>query len=251
MTESKKGIYLPFKPNNGNLNMDLDERLLDFAVKNGWEVPVLRFYGWAPSCVSLGRNQDDDCVDKKYCEEHGIDIVRRLTGGRALLHDDELTYSFVCPASYLKEGSSVMKSYKEISGSLALGFNKLGIEVGFPEEKKSSTKYEYCMSLSTGADLSYNGKKIVGSAQYRKNDYILQHGSILFSLDKKKIKGIFGEEPACDNIVSLNEILPKLTGYELCNALKEGVEEYFLIQLETIHPQDQSEEFLLRQGICV
>lgn len=251
MSNNPNGIYLPYKPNNGNTNMDLDERLLNFAVKNEWKVPVLRFYGWAPACVSLGRNQDDDCVDKKYCEKYGIDIVRRLTGGRALLHDDELTYSFVCPASYLKNGETVIQSYREISGALALGFRKLGIDVGFPKDKKPSTKYEYCMSLATGADLSYEGKKIAGSAQFRKNDYILQHGSILFSLDSKKIKGIFGEEPKENNIVTMHEIFPSLTGYELCNALKEGVEEYFSIKLETIRSQDQSEGFLLRQGICV
>lgn len=251
MPETKKGIFLPFKPNNGNLNMDLDERLLSFAIKNEWKVPVLRFYGWAPSCVSLGRNQEDNCVDKQYCEMHGIDIVRRLTGGRALLHDDELTYSFVCPASFLKNGETVIQSYKEISGALVCGFNNLGIEVSFPQEKKAATKYEYCMLLSTGADLSYEGRKIVGSAQFRKNGYILQHGSILFSLDTDKVRGIFSEEPASDKITAIREISPDLTGFELCKALKRGFEEHFETEFETIRSQDQSEEFLLRQGICV
>ena len=248
---SKNGVFLPFRPNNGNTNMDLDERLLNFAIKNDWQVPVLRFYGWAPACVSLGRNQDDEDINKVYCAEHGIDIVRRLTGGRALFHDDELTYSFVCPSSFLKSGETVLKSYKEISGALAAGFKRLGIELGFPETKKASTNYAYCMSLSTGADLSFCGKKIVGSAQYRKHNYILQHGSILFSYDTDKIKNIFGEEPEQNKITTLRDILPGISGYELCNALKKGMEEYFSIEFDTIRLQDQSEEFLLRQDICV
>lgn len=251
MTYKQKGVFLPYKPHNGNTNMDLDERLLGFAIKNEWKVPVLRFYGWAPACVSLGRNQDDSCIDKEYCKKNGIDIVRRLTGGRALLHDDEITYSFVCPADFLKNGNKVLSSYREITGALICGFNMLGIETGFPDDVKCSTKYEYCMSLSTGADLSYKGKKIVGSAQFRKQGYILQHGSILFNLNEEKIKGIFGEYPKTDKITSLNEINPSLTGFQLCEALKDGFERYFDIEFEAIHSQDQSEEFLLRQDIHV
>ena len=167
------------------------------------------------------------------------------------MHDEELTYSFVCPVSFLKNGETVIQSYKEISGALALGLKKLGFEIGFPKDKKASTNFEYCMSLSTGADLSCNGKKIIGSAQFRKNGYILQHGSILFDYDKQKIKGIFGEEPEADKITTIKEINPSITGYELCNALKDGVEEYFELSFDTIHLQGQNVEFWLRQGICV
>lgn len=247
----EKGLFLSYQPQTGNVNMDLDERLLNFSIENSLKFPIFRLYGWAPACVSLGRNQDDECINKSFCQENGIDIVRRLTGGRALLHDDELTYSFVCPASFLKNGETVIQSYKEISGALACGFKKLGIQTEFPAQKKAETKFEYCMSLSTGADLSFEGKKIVGSAQFRKNGYILQHGSILFSLDKDKLKGIFSEEPRFDKITTIKDINPKLTGYELSRALKNGVEEYFSMSFDTIHLQGQNVEFWLRQGICV
>ena len=247
----KNGVYLPFRPRNGNDNMDLDERLLNFAIQNVWDVPVLRFYGWSPACVSLGRNQEDTCVNKKYCEQQGIDIVRRITGGRALFHDDELTYSFICPVSYLKNGETIIQSYKEISGAIAQGFKKLGIDVQLPSEKRVSTHFEYCMSLATGADLSVDGKKLVGSAQFRKKGYILQHGSILYTYDKEKIEKIFSEKPSDDKIALLKQLIPDITGAKLCEALKAGFEDYFDIIFEPVRLQDQSEEFLLRQDICV
>ncbi len=247
----KNGVFLSFRPRNGNDNMDLDERILNFSIQNQWDVPVLRFYGWTPACVSLGRNQDDCCINKTYCEQQGIDIVRRITGGRALFHDDELTYSFVCPVSFLKNGETVISSYKEISGAIAEGFKMLGIDAEFPDEKRASTHYEYCMSLATGADLSVGGKKLVGSAQFRKKGYILQHGSILYSYDKEKIEKIFSEEPRETKIAVLKDIAPDLTGAGLCNALKSGFEQFFDITFEPVRLQDQSEEFLLRQDICV
>lgn len=247
----KKGVYLSYRPRNGNDNMDLDERLLNLAIDKEWDVPVLRFYGWSPACVSLGRNQDDSCVNKEYCAKNGIDIVRRVTGGRALYHDDELTYSFVCPVSFLKNGETIISSYKEISGAIALGFNKLGIAADFPENKKIQTKHEYCMSLATGADLSVDGRKLVGSAQYRKKGYILQHGSILYSYDKERIENIFSEKPYDSKIAVLKELSPKTNGVMLCDALKRGFESFFDITFDSVHLQDQSEEFLLRQDIHV
>ena len=248
MMPKTKGIFFPYKVNNGYTNMGLDESILNFAIANDWKIPVLRFYGWSPACVSLGRNQDDSCIDREYCKQNNIDIVRRLTGGRALLHDDELTYSFICPVSFLDKGETVLLSYKEISGALAQGFKELGIDVDFPQQKKVYTKHEYCMSLSTGADLSYNDKKIVGSAQFRKQGYILQHGSILFDYDKAKIKSIFQEEPDSAHIVTIKELFTNLSRYDFCSAIKTGVEKFFNIEFETIQSQDQSEEFLLRQG---
>lgn len=210
--------------------MDFDEKILNYAISQQLNQPVFRLYGWAPKCVSLGRNQKEN-INKDFCKTDNIDIVRRLTGGRALLHDNELTYSFVCPVSFLKNGETVIQSYKEISGALALGLKQLGIDAQFPEEKKASTHFEYCMSLSTGADLSVNGKKIVGSAQFRKQGYILQHGSIMFDYDKEIIKNVFGEDPDTSKITTIKETAPQVTLEELCNSLKFGVEKAFEIKL--------------------
>ena len=227
------GYFLPYGVYSGKYNMDKDEQLIEKAINNRLTFPILRFYGWSPACVSLGRNQNDEHINKQFCKDNNIDIVRRITGGRALLHDNELTYSFICPASFLKNGESIIESYKEISSALALGFKKLGMEVEFPQNVRAKTKFEYCMLLSTGADLSYLGKKIVGSAQFRKQGYILQHGSIMFDYEPMRIKNIFGEYPEDEKIAILNDILPDITVEELCNSIKSGVEEYFNIKLQT------------------
>ena len=220
-------FFITYSVNSGKFNMDFDEKLLNIAVSEKKETPTLRLYGWSPACVSLGRNQDDSHINKDFCNENNIDIVRRLTGGRALLHDNELTYSFVCPVNFLKNGETIIHSYKEISGALATGLKKTGIAAYMPEEKKASTKFEYCMSLSTGADLSFKGKKIAGSAQFRKQGYILQHGSIMFDYDKEKIKNIFGEAPLEDKITTIKESAPQVSLEGLSNSLKAGFEEYF------------------------
>lgn len=214
--------FIPYAINDGKYNMDFDEKLLDSAIKNQIKTPVLRLYGWSPACLSLGRNQKDSNINTRYCNENGIDRVRRLTGGRALLHDNELTYSFATPCSFLKNGESVIQSYKEISGGLIEGFSLLGVELNFGQEKKAATKFEYCMSLSTGADLCFEGKKLIGSAQFRKENYILQHGSILLDYDKEKIKNIFGESPDEEKITTLNAINPAISLEELCNSIKTG-----------------------------
>lgn len=226
------GYFIPYKVNTGEYNMEYDKHLLEYSIEKNLKEPIFRLYGWSPACISLGRNQSDEHINKDFCNKNNIDIVRRLTGGRALLHDNELTYSFVCPIEFLKNGETVIQSYKEISGALALGLKKLGLNAEFPIEKKAHTNFEYCMSLATGADLSIDNKKIIGSAQFRKQGYILQHGSIMFDYDEQKLENIFGEKPLTEKITTINNINPKIKLEELCIALKSGVEEFFNITLE-------------------
>ena len=198
--------YIPYEVKTGNENMQIDSDLLDNAIANNEIEPIFRLYGWSPACVSLGRNQNDDFLDYELLKSNHIDAVRRLTGGRALLHDDEITYSFICPASYLSQGEHVISSYKEICQILIDKFKKLGIELSFGTNKQIKTGFDYCMLLSTGADLCYDGKKLIGSAQYRKQGYILQHGSILYDYDKILLEKIFGEEISTDEITCIKDI---------------------------------------------
>lgn len=202
--------HIEYITDTGVKNMQIDSDLLDFAIKNKQQEPILRFYSWAPPCVSLGRNQSDDFLDKDFLKSQNIDIVRRLTGGRALLHDKELTYSYICPVNYLKNGQSIVNSYKEISQFLIDGFKELGIVLEFGN-KKPHTKFDYCMSVSTGADLCFNGKKLIGSAQFRKEEYILQHGSILFDYDQDLIEKIFNEKIDKNSLTCMKEIDPDIT----------------------------------------
>ncbi|MBS5801719.1 MAG: lipoate--protein ligase family protein [Brachyspira sp.] len=202
--------FIPYEVKTGAENMQTDSDLLDFAVQNKLDYPIFRLYGWHPACISLGRNQQDAFIDKKFLKDTGIDLVKRLTGGRALLHDNEITYSYICPVSCLKHGENVMQSYVEISQILIDGFAKLGIELDFGASKPVNTKFDYCMLISTGADLCYKGKKLIGSAQCRKEGYILQHGSILYDYDAALLEKIFNEPLSTDTITSVKEINPDI-----------------------------------------
>lgn len=215
--------FIPYEVKNGQENMQIDSDLLNYAIKNKLDYPIFRLYGWKPACISLGRNQSDEFIDKEFLNQEGIDMVRRLTGGRALLHDNEITYSYICPTSYLKNGDNITKSYIEISQILIDKFKKIGIELNFGTTKKINTKSDYCMLISTGADLCYEGKKLIGSAQCRKNGYILQHGSILYDYDKSLLEKIFHEEVNTDSITSIKLINPNITKEDIINLLSSDL----------------------------
>lgn len=211
--------YINYQVLTGQENMRIDSDLLDSAIENKLDYPIFRLYAWKPACVSLGRNQKDDFLDRSFLKENNIDVVRRLTGGRALLHADEITYSFICPTSYLKNGEHVVSSYKEISRILIGKFKTIGIDLDFGSNKPIKTGFDYCMLISTGADLCYHGKKLIGSAQCRKQGYILQHGSILYDYDKALLEKIFKEPVSTDEITSIKKINPKLTKEKIIDIL--------------------------------
>lgn len=198
--------FIPFEVKTGQENMQIDSDLLEYAIKNQLKEPIFRLYGWSPACVSLGRNQKSDFLDLDFLKQNNIDYVRRLTGGRALLHDNEITYSYICSASFLENGENVVNSYKEISKILIDAFKKLDIELDFGGTKKVKGHMDYCMLVSTGADLCYQNRKLIGSAQFRKEGYILQHGSILYDYDKELLEKIFKEEVDTSSIISIKEI---------------------------------------------
>ena len=133
--------FIPYSVYNGQKNMDIDSELLEEAISNQLDYPIFRLYGWEPACISLGRNQDESFIDKEFLSENNIELVRRLTGGRALLHDKEITYSYICPVSYLKHGEHIISSYKEICeilikkfhGSILYDYNKPLLEKIFNE----------------------------------------------------------------------------------------------------------------------
>jgi len=220
--------FISYKKLDGFKNMETDKALLDIAIEKQLD-PILRFYGWSQPTLSLGRNQSLKNINTEYCANNNIDIVKRPTGGRALIHDKELTYSFITPVNFLSRGSSVIESYREISEALILGFKNLHLDLKFPEYKKISVKDGYCMALSTGTDLSYNGKKLIGSAQFRKQGYILQHGSILIDIDENLLLKIFNFKENFSNVITLSQIKPELGNIDvLAKAVKAGFREKFL-----------------------
>ncbi|EKE04405.1 MAG: hypothetical protein ACD_20C00084G0025 [uncultured bacterium] len=225
--------FIPFEKFDGSTNMTIDELILADSIQNQLE-PTLRLYGWLNPTLTLGRNQSFKGLNLDYCKQNNIDIVKRPTGGRAVLHHHELTYSFITPVEFLNNGHSVLYSYKEISDALITGFKKLNIELSYPEYKKVCVKDGYCMAISTGSDLNYNGKKLIGSAQFRQQNYILQHGSILIDIDKEMLANIFNSPTLDSNLTTINSINKDLADIELLsNAMKAGFEEKFSIKFNT------------------
>lgn len=220
---------IPYRVYDGAENMRIDEELFDEAITSSCKEPVLRLYGWKRPTLTIGRNQSCDGIDEEFCREKNIQIIRRITGGRAVLHDSELTYCFVVPVDFLRDGSCVIKSYREISEALVLGFSEMGVEVSFIDNKKVSVKNPYCMAISSGADLSVCGRKFIGSAQCRKRGYILQHGSIVFDIDSSLVSGIFGEDEGKESVITLMEINQNLASDIdfVCRNVISGFEKKF------------------------
>jgi lipoyl(octanoyl) transferase len=168
-------------PAAGAWNMAVDEVLLD-GVDAGSAPPTLRFYTWTPACLSLGYFQPFNVLNVEGCREHGIDIVRRPTGGRAILHDRELTYSVALPASVLGHDAGILPSYRRLSLALQAGLQRLGIDVSLGPESEAPNRAVHgpvCFDRPSAHEILLHGRKLVGSAQVRRAGALLQHGSIV------------------------------------------------------------------------
>lgn len=177
--------YLPYAVYSGAENMAVDEALLLTMANTPDPQPVLRFYGWSPATLSLGYAQSyHQEVDEEACLAEGIEIVRRPTGGRAVLHQYELTYSVIAPEHDPHVSGTVIESYLRISQALLQGLKALGVPAemvacGGVKEASSSA----CFDAPSWYELVVGGRKLVGSAQVRKEGVLLQHGSILIHFD--------------------------------------------------------------------
>lgn len=167
----------------GQFNMDFDMQRAR-AVQSGEALPMFRLYGWAPWAASLGAHQKETDISMDKCREYGFDLVRRPTGGRAVLHADEITYSAVLP---LPEGRTVHDVYRELHEVLlrslhALGCTNMEFEKSQPDFRelyKRSAMSTSCFASAARYEISENGRKAVGSAQRLIGNVLLQHGSIL------------------------------------------------------------------------
>lgn len=165
---------------DGALNMALD-RAVQMARQQGLVPPTLRLYGWARPTVTLGRFQDAGDVDADVALSAGVDIVRRATGGRGVLHDDEVTYSVVAAVDDgVPEG--VAASYRYLAGALAAAYDLLGLNAGLTGGRATGGSAA-CYLTSAGADLAVGGRKLSGSAQVWSGGTVLQHGSFVRSRD--------------------------------------------------------------------
>lgn len=250
---------------NGFTNMAVDEAIAN-AVARGDQPPTLRLYGWAPPAISLGYHQDrDDGIDLQAVRERGYDIVRRPTGGRAILHADEGTYSFCIRQAEIAGGNSVMQSYREISRGIIAGLELLGAHVSLGADDIAASAAQdmteaaraICFAKTARCDLQAAGRKVVGSAQVRRDGGILQHGSIPLEIDLEDqiavmpgTDGRMARQVLAGAAMSVNELLGRPVSFnELSEAVAEGFAQTFGVELapEDLSDEEQAQAVLLRE----
>jgi lipoate-protein ligase A len=172
----------------GAENMAIDEAIT-MAIAERLVPPTLRFYAWAPPCVSLGRNQKLAEVDAARCAGRGYEIVRRPTGGRAILHTDELTYSVVAPPDHPILAGYVLDSYLRLSGGLVAGLARLGIDAEpAPGTNRAGPGVSAaCFEVPSAYEIVAGSRKVLGSAQARRARSVLQHGSLPLTGDLTRV----------------------------------------------------------------
>ncbi len=229
--------------NTGQFNMDFDLQLVEKVSKE--KIPHLRFYQWDPFAISLGYHQKIESINLELCRQNGIDVVYRPTGGRAILHAEELTYSVIIPFSFTPN-----EIYYLINRALIEGFrlyDKRLMEVDL-EKSQIDFKNFYkspssipCFSSSAKHEIKYMNKKLVGSAQRVNNDVVLQHGSILIGdyhkkltdylmIDEKEKESL--RKDLDEKTVSLKEILDNdIDINRLKESIKKGFEKIFEAEL--------------------
>ena len=169
------------EPTNGAWNMALDEAILASAARHV-SLPTLRLYAWHPACLSLGQAQSAGDVDSTRLVERGWDLVRRPTGGRAILHTDELTYSVSASQDESRVAGTILESYRRLSKALIAALEILSIKASADQKYSlppgTQPNGAVCFEVPSNYEITVRGKKLIGSAQARRFGGVLQHGSL-------------------------------------------------------------------------
>lgn len=235
------------KTANGAFHMAADQALLENAYQI--QTPTLRVYSWKPACISLGIHQSIDDIDLELCERDHVDVVRRPSGGRAVLHHEEMTYSVVFPEKSPMGSRSLTEIYDQVNRGLLHGIRKLGVSAGI-EKRSLDFRNHYQSKLSTSCfsaaakyEIVIHGKKMAGSAQRRISSGVLQHGSILIGRgDLMLTDYLKGVEPDAkekmrhllmEKSISIGEALNRNVAFqETVTAIKQGMAEFFELQYD-------------------
>ncbi len=235
----KRWRFLNSGSGNAFFNMAVDEAVAR-EVASGSSVPTVRVFGWSPPAVSFGYAQRVAReVDLEKCRRMGVGVVRRPSGGRAVLHWNELTYSVLCPEEDPILGGSIQDSYRKISLCLVDGLRSLGLEVEFEPGRQASvsprgkTLTAPCFSSTSQYEVTLRGRKMIGSAQRRLEGALLQHGSLLMGPQHKRIVDLLpaGREAFRDRFaieldahtISLEEAAGRIYAFdEVAEAIRGG-----------------------------
>ncbi len=216
---------------NGPWNMALDEAILVFAASKQVP-PTLRLYEWDPPCISLGYAQQSKDVDLQALEAENWDIVRRPTGGRAILHKNELTYSICTSTDEPFMKGNILESYRRISDTLIGALSKLNLHADANKIYTNTprTPQAVCFEVPSNYEVTFNGKKLIGSAQSRKMGGILQHGALPLCGDLSQINRVLrfssiderdmANARLLDHAITLESALGKPVSFaEVCDVL--------------------------------
>lgn len=246
--------YANSGPRSGAFNMALDEAVAR-RMQEGEGRPLLRLYRWSPWAISLGHHQSEDDLAGAACRAEGIDIVRRPTGGRAILHAEELTYCVVMPAG--RRG--VLQVYNEISTALVQGLREFGVNVTLQKSQPDfAAAYRDassipCFTSSARYEIEWNGRKLVGSAQRRfgegGHDVVLQHGSILCGAAHRRLTDYLAvRDPSVAERIRVDMAaktvdLREITGSEveweeLARCIRRGFETSWGVAFEECVPEE-------------
>jgi lipoate-protein ligase A len=219
--------------------MAVDQAILE-AVGRGESLPTLRLYAWEPPCLSLGYGQRASDVDFERVAACGWDVVRRPTGGRAILHTDELTYSLCLPEDDELAAGSVVESYQRISMAMLAGLRQLGAKPQANAQAARAAGGPVCFDTPSHYEITVDGRKLVGSAQARRGGGVLQHGSLPVCGDLGRIcEGLvypdeaareLGKATVCARAITLQEALGwPVTVEEAAEAIIDGFAETFSV----------------------
>lgn len=230
--------FIDTGPCGAAYNMALDEAIA-IAVRKDSVPPTLRLYRWDVPSVSIGCFQKTSDVDVEYCIEKHFPIVRRPTGGRAILHTNELTYSFSVKTTSEPFSRGLFDSYKRISSAFAHALSKFGLppELKLQRETRRSPRHvknPLCFQSTSYGEISVSNNKVVGSAQKRWTDGLLQQGSIPYSIDKEEMFKVFRLESGQMSgklIIGLKDIFPELNPDDFKNVIRISFEETFNVRL--------------------
>jgi lipoyl(octanoyl) transferase len=202
----------------GASNMALDALLLEDAARTARA--TLRLYRWSPSCLSFGRNEPALArYDRAAIEQRGWDVVRRPTGGRAVWHEQEVTYAVAAPIAAF---GSLQQSYCAIHERLAAALRTLGApaQLAPTNDRPASLAAGACFASPVGGEVTVHGRKVVGSAQVRLGSALLQHGSILLGGSQENIQAVSRQPLAIGSATALSHVLGReVTFDEVANAI--------------------------------
>jgi len=238
---NKQWQIVPYSEISGKLQMALDNSLLDLHSQDPQSPSILRFYRWTPPAISLGLHQKQYPIRwNAIAQKHNLDIVRRPSGGRAVLHQGELTYAVITSADICGDTvgefddntfgrkRSHREIYEYISEFLIRGFAKLGINLSYGKAGRGYMHNPSCFSTATNADLVIaDGRKLIGSAQVYRHNSVLQHGSISINPNYQLLTELFQTEVPIVGYQELAWNTHKNLAVEIINVLSQSARDYF------------------------